>query len=218
MESNQNNNKKRPKIAISLRVVNAPNYNEKRDALSHDWAHFFEKINAYPIFVPNQMSDIENFLEEMKVDGIILSGGDNVGEDLERDNVEKSMIKFAITTKVPLFGVCRGMQAINKFFEGEINKSETSNHVGKPHEVEISHPVSEIIQNKMIQVNSFHNNIIQKDMLGLGLKPFAICQEDQTIEGFYHDTHQISGVMWHPEREQNENNILIVKNFLKQLN
>ena len=35
--------KTKPTIGISLRVVTASNYDEKRDALSHDWIKFFEK-------------------------------------------------------------------------------------------------------------------------------------------------------------------------------
>lgn len=217
MEKKYNLNNHLPKIAISLRVVKASNYNEKRDALSQDWTDFFEKIGVFPILVPNHISNVDRFLEEMHVDGIILSGGDNIGDNLERDKTEKTLIEFAIKNKIPLFGVCRGMQVINKFFKGEVNHSKNSNHVAKSHTVEISQPVLEIVKNETVQVNSYHNNILLKNMLGSRLKSFAICKEDQTIEGFYHEEYLISGVMWHPEREQNETNILIVKNFLKKI-
>ena len=32
------------KIGITMRVVNAENYIERRDAISHDWPHFLEKL------------------------------------------------------------------------------------------------------------------------------------------------------------------------------
>ena len=75
----------KPKIAISLRIVNAANYDEKRDALSHDWPTFLEKLGFNPIFVPNSLSDVIAFLADMKVDGIVLSGGDNIGDTPQRD-------------------------------------------------------------------------------------------------------------------------------------
>ena len=75
----------RPKIGISLRVVTAQNYVEKRDALSQDWPIFLEKLNVNPIFIPNSMSNVKSYLYDMHIDGIILAGGENRGEHPERD-------------------------------------------------------------------------------------------------------------------------------------
>ena len=213
MASEKNNFKS--KIAVSLRIVEASNYKEKRDALSHDWVEFFEKIGVFPLFVPNNIRDVEGFLTEMKVDGIILSGGDNVGDDLDRDRTERELIQFSINSKTPLFGVCRGMQAINKFFNGEVIVSKDRNHVSKTHSVKINNMNSKIMNNSNLSVNSFHNNLIFKEGIGKGLTTFAISKDDETVEGFFHKEYPISGVMWHPEREQNKENILIVKEFLK---
>ena len=77
------------KIGITSRIVNASNYDEQRDALSQDWPPFLEKINLTPIFIPNSLDDTIKFLDEIEVDGFILSGGDNVGENPLRDNTEK---------------------------------------------------------------------------------------------------------------------------------
>ena len=61
------------KIGITFRIVKAINYDESRDALSHDWPKFLEKISALPIWIPNSLSNLESFLKELKFDGIILS-------------------------------------------------------------------------------------------------------------------------------------------------
>ena len=34
--------------------------------------------------------------------------------------------------------------------------------------------------------------------------------EDKTIEGFFHNKFLITGVMWHPEREQNLENLTML--------
>ena len=47
---------KKRKIGISQRITNAQNYVEKRDAISHDWAKFLEKIDLMPVFIPNSAS------------------------------------------------------------------------------------------------------------------------------------------------------------------
>ena len=39
------------------------------------------------------------FLEEIKLDGLILSGGDNIGDDLERDTTEKKNYIFCFNKK-----------------------------------------------------------------------------------------------------------------------
>ena len=37
----------KPKIGISLRVVQAPNYDETRDALSQDWPSLLEELGFF---------------------------------------------------------------------------------------------------------------------------------------------------------------------------
>ena len=69
---------KKMKIGISQRIVNEQNYVEKRDALSHDWTNFLEEINLIPVFIPNSLSDTTSFLESFGLNGMILSGGDNL--------------------------------------------------------------------------------------------------------------------------------------------
>ena len=76
----------KPKIGISLRITNAQNYVEKRDSISHDWPVFLEQLGFSPLLIPNTISDIPTFLDEMKISGLILSGGDNIGDDEKRDD------------------------------------------------------------------------------------------------------------------------------------
>lgn len=195
----------KPKIGLSLRVVNAQNYNEKRDALSQDWPIFLEKLNINPIFIPNTLSDVKSYLNDMKIDGLILSGGDNVGDYPERDNTEKNLLDYAIQNKIPVLGVCRGMQIINDYFGGSIEKSQNLQHVRNNHLVEITNSNFESSFNSnSILVNSFHYNLIRKNAIGKDLKPFAIVKSDETVEGFFHTDLPIFGVMWHPERDQNK--------------
>lgn len=200
------------KIGISSRIVKSTNYNEKRDAISHDWPPFLEKINSNMVFIPNTLTHVEDFLNDFCINAIILSGGDDIGDDLERDVTEKKILDFAIKNKIPLFGVCRGMQVINKYFGGYLEKNYTSFHVGTPHDVDLINQNLKLKLNKnSLMVNSFHNNIITTSTLGKELEPFAITKKDQTIEGFFHKTLPIVGVMWHPERDPTHENQLILK-------
>lgn len=200
------------RIGISLRIVESTNYLEKRDALSHDWPPLIEKLGALPIFIPNTLTKLEEFLEDVKLDGLILSGGDDVGKNPERDLCEKKIIDFGIKHKIPIFGVCRGMQAINNYFNGKVETLTNSKHVKKPHSVNIVNSnFSSLLKADSIKVNSYHNNIIKQNILGNELEPFALSLDDETIEGFFHRKFPIAGVMWHPEREQNHNNQIILR-------
>ena len=207
------------KIGITLRVEHVGKYNEKRDAISHDWVKFLEISNAFPIFIPNTLKDTKYFLKTMNLDGIILSGGDNKGDDIERDNTEKEIIELSIKEKIPILGICRGMQVLNDFFGGSIVLSNNSEHVAKHHEIELIDTNSkEIFQTEKIKVNSFHNNLIKKETLGDDLCVFAISGTDNTVEGFYHKNLPIIGVMWHPEREQNsQNELKLINSFYDKL-
>jgi len=89
----------KPQIAISLRIVKAENYDETRDALSHDWPKLLEELGLVPIYIPNKLSDIMKYLSNFQINGIILSGGDNLGKDPERDDTEKELLQHAISKK-----------------------------------------------------------------------------------------------------------------------
>lgn len=196
--------KKILKVGISLRVENFEKYNEKRDVISQDWIKFCNGANLIPILIPNTLENTKKFLDEIKPDLLIFSGGDNIGEDPERDKTEIDMIEFAIKNKIPSLGVCRGMQFFNKYFGGEIEHGMNKDHVKTRHKIKITDKkLSTLLEKNESDVNSFHENLLSSKILGKGLMSFGIAEKDKTVEAFYHEKYPIIGVMWHPERESN---------------
>ena len=208
----------RPNIGISLRITNAKDYDEKRDSLSHDWVEFLESINIIPILIPNSISNVDDYLKNLHLDGLILSGGDNIGDDKKRDDTETKIIKFGIMNKLPIFGVCRGMQIINNFFNGTIEKTSSMNHVNNSHSIQIHNENFIRFLDNSITVNSFHQNLINKNNIGTDLEIFATSEIDKTIEGFYHRNYPIIGVMWHPERLKNQESQKIISKIFHEKN
>jgi gamma-glutamyl-gamma-aminobutyrate hydrolase PuuD len=196
--------KNKKKVGISLRVENIKKYNEKRDAISQDWIKFCNSAGLIPILIPNNLKNTKEFLKSIDVDMLIFSGGDNIGDNIERDKTEKNMMEFAIKNKIPSLGVCRGMQFFNKFFGGKIYHDMNKSHVKTRHKIKIiDKKIEKILCLKLNTVNSFHENILKLNIISKELQPFAIDDNDNSIEAFYHKKYPIVGVMWHPERENN---------------
>jgi len=184
--------------------MNIEKFDEKRDAISHDWIDFLQKLEILPIIIPNKLKDIDEYISTLNLDGIILSGGDNIGEFPERDKTEIRIIDYSTKNNIPILGVCRGMQLINEFFNGKNIKSDNLNHVGKYHDVKVKNSNFKDMLGEELEVNSFHNNLIKKEDVGQELEIFAESEEDSTIEGYFHKRYPIIGVMWHPERDQEQ--------------
>ena len=117
---------------------------------------------------------------------------------------EIKIIDYSTRNNIPILGVCRGMQLINEFFNGKNIKSDNLNHVGKYHHVKVKNSNFKDMLGEKLEVNSFHNNLIKKEDVGQELEIFAESEEDSTIEGYFHKIHPIIGVMWHPERDQEQ--------------
>lgn len=202
---------KKPIIGISTRIVEPKNYSEKRDAISHDLIKILDQLNFNPILIPNTLSNTKNFLEQLDFSGFIISGGDNIGDFPQRDKTEKIILEYSLTKKLPMLGICRGMQIINNFFGGKIEVNKLKNHVNTNHSLRIVNKKFEIIFKKnSIHVNSYHNNLIQLKNLGEDLIPFAVYDSD-SVEGYFHKALSIYGVMWHPERSPNTESISLIK-------
>ena len=110
------------------------------------------------------------------------------------------------------------MQLINNFFGGSIIQNNNNKHVGTNHPIKIlDSNISSVLKTNSIVVNSYHNNLITKDVLAPSLSSIAIDETDNSIECLIHEKYPILGVMWHPERNPDENNKTILQYFFKEL-
>lgn len=205
------------KIAITQRLTENQDYYEIRDSLDVKWAKLFKELNFLPVILPTGYNFEEYFLQ-LKIEGIILSGGNDLSclsfnkLSEKRDLFEKKLIKFAIKQEIPVFGVCRGMQIIADYFGSSFDKVD--NHTKTRHALKISD--NSVYKNELLNlktVNSFHNYAIKN--ISNELKISARNKED-IIEAIEHKKYKIFGQMWHPERETpfvNEELKLIEKIF-----
>jgi|TARA_B100000315_G_scaffold80972_1_gene74239 putative glutamine amidotransferase len=199
------NNKLR--IGITMRIVNAGSYIETRDAIAHDWLLFFNQVfpDSKWMPIPNMGEQVINYLRGWDLNCIIISGGNDLGCEPVRDTTEMCLLDHAIKNSIPVFGVCRGLQLLQKYFGGEIERCPVDIHVAETHKVDINGDILPIKPVKeSITVNSYHEWGIKEGALSKELDAFAI-SEDSYVEGVIGKNHRILAVQWHPERNDSVN-------------
>ncbi len=163
---------------------------------------------------------VAKYLPEIDTDydGLILCGGNDIdparyGEsvngsvniDYSRDEVEFQLLQAFLDAGKPIMGVCRGSQLINIFFGGTLdqNIANAAAHSSFS-DYDLIHPVTAVqgsICDKLygteFVVNSFHHQAIKK--LGSGLT-VTMMSNDGVVEGIAHESYNLFGVQWHPER------------------
>lgn len=192
------------KILVSMRICENQSYHEVRDAVSHDWLTLFNKLEVLPILIPNNCTNIEQYFDITGIRGLLLTGGNNVADEssifsLQRDKVEEELLKVAISKKIPIFGVCRGLQMINQYFGGKISKINPEIHVNRFHKIQFTESYLKFSTGDEMLVNSYHDFGIYHSDLSKELIPFAISEEG-LVEGARHHSHNIIAIQWHPER------------------
>ncbi|WP_394128841.1 gamma-glutamyl-gamma-aminobutyrate hydrolase family protein [Shewanella maritima] len=188
------------RIGISLRSSHATHYHEHRDALARDWYALFAQFKSdfTWIMLPNIGHDIEAYIKQWQLDGIILSGGDDIGAEPIRDTTEEHLINYCIDNQLPLLGICRGAQLIALHYGCKLTHIDTKDHVNSRHQFATT--TLPWAASQLLNVNSYHSCAVQLP-LPPPLNTFATVE--QVAEGFIHRTAPIVGIMWHPERENN---------------
>lgn len=175
-------------------------YSGHIDFIDHYWLNYFEKKNINYCLIPNIKKLSVKLLN--KVDLLIIPGGNNVSNILKtsrmRNNIENKLINICLKKDIPILGVCRGAQLINKNFGGKISKIK--NHMRTRHNIFFTK--DSIIKKRILNVNSFHNDGIKNEHLSIKLNTLAN-DKDKNIEMFISENKKIIGTMWHPEREKN---------------
>jgi len=189
------------KIAISQRVEHISAYQEYRDCLDQEWLVLLEKLGFIVLPIPNKLSDPSAWLMHNHIEGIILSGGNDLscfegGSNISetRDQLELALLNWSEKMQIPVIGICRGMQLINFRQKGGFVK--VKGHVACEHELE----KTDGLFSGYVAVNSYHDWAISEDQLGEQLVLLAK-SKDSVVEAIKHQYLPWLGIMWHPERK-----------------
>lgn len=195
-------------ILYTQRVEVVEAYQETRDCADRRVPEFLQACGFLPVPVPNRVELIEDYLRELKPGGIFLTGGNNLvsygGISSERDTVDALFIEHALRQRLPVFGICRGMQSILDYFQVPLQK--VSGHVAIAHVIQY--------MGNMCKVNSYHTMAARVETVTAPLKVIGSSADD-VVEAVLHVHAPIKGIMWHPERMHpfSQDDIKIVNEF-----
>jgi gamma-glutamyl-gamma-aminobutyrate hydrolase PuuD len=176
-------------VAVSQRVDVLPERGEKRDALDQRLVAFLAISGHVPVPVPNALGGaIREWLAVVHPAAVVLSGGNDIGQCVERDQTESALLTYAQERLLPVLGICRGMQMLAHW-------SGTGLRPVRGHG-KTRHRLTGVIAG---EVNSYHS-------FSLATCPgdFEVISrsEDEEIEAIRHQSLPWEGWMWHPEREE----------------
>ena len=178
-------------VAVSQRVDFVLKRDEIRDAVDQRLLQFIMRCGGIPIPVPNILSDIDyfnNWFNVVNPDAIILSGGNDLGACLKRDQTEYRLLDYAEKNDLPVLGICRGMQMMG--VRAGVQLKPVEKHIN------VRHSLTGHLSG---QVNSYHALSLSE------LPPNFVAlaySEDGEIEAMSHKDRPWEGWMWHPEREK----------------
>jgi len=145
-------------------------------------------------------------IEVMKPDYILVSPGP---KDPANSGISTLIIK-TFYKKIPILGVCLGMQCINEAFGGITVRSFQPMH-GKTSMIE--HNNIGIFKGMPLPFRAarYHSLMVK---LNESLLAVTARTTDGTIMGLSHDIYPLHGVQFHPESFLTENGRILVDNFL----
>jgi len=194
--------------------------------VSNNYVKSIRMAGGLPVLLPvcEDQDAVEDYIKGL--DGLLLTGGEDIsplvyGENPikevnyfshARDSFEMALFKCALDKKVPVLGICRGMQIMNTSLGGSLYQDifcQVKNSLGHfPEQLpvdELFHTVKidkksrlhKIFSEEEIKVNSYHHQSVKKVADSFNVTALST---DGIIEAIEHKNENFAiAVQWHPE-------------------
>src|SRR6266403_1834304 len=161
------------------------------DSFVHMLADYFRQVGATVTVVRHIHA--QEMLKQNGWDLLVLSPGPGRPEDFA---ISKT-IAAALDKKLPIFGVCLGVQAIGEYFGGQLGQLGQPAH-GRPSRIQVRG--GRLMQNlpNEIVIGRYHSLYVECDSMPDVLNVTA-STEDGVAMAIEHKTLAVGGVQFHPE-------------------
>ena len=194
----------------------------KLTALTLSSDRYFPRYGAFIEEADGNPERIQFVNDLEKYDVLVLSGGGDMGiksgaygtqtEDLlidgvkdDRDELELALLRKAEEIKMPVLGICRGLQVMNVYLKGTLwpdidqggfdGAMHRDGEGGEPPVGDIPHWTE--MEGKEFEVTSHHHQGVRE----LGEDLIILSKSsDGMIEAVKHESLSWFAVQWHPER------------------
>jgi anthranilate synthase len=165
---------------------------DHEDSFVHTLANYFRQTGANVSTVRSPVP--EDLFDRLKPDLVVLSPGPGTPKDFDT----AATIRKARERRLPIFGVCLGLQALAEAYGGELRQLAVPMH-GKPSRIKVSKPG--IVFSglpKEVTVGRYHSIFADPARLPADFEVTAE-SEDGTIMAFEHRKEPVAAVQFHPE-------------------
>src|SRR6185312_1808179 len=161
------------------------------DSFVHMLADYFRQVGASVTVV--RYVHAQAMLKQRTWDLLVLSPGPGRPEDFGI----KGTIETALDKKLPIFGVCLGVQAIGEYFGGRLGQLSQPAH-GRPSPVKVRGGC--LMQNlpEEIVVGRYHSLYVEGDSMP-GELVVTAATDDGVAMAIEHRALPVAGVQFHPE-------------------
>jgi anthranilate synthase len=164
---------------------------DHEDSFVHMLADYFRQVGA-TVSVTRHTHALE-LLKTEKYDLLVLSPGPGRPEDF---GISK-FIGAALEKKLPVFGVCLGVQAIGEYFGGKLGQLQLPAH-GRPSRVQVRGGMLMGNLPNEVVIGRYHSLYVERDGMPDVLQITA-STEDGIAMAIEHKTLPVGGVQFHPE-------------------
>ncbi|MEJ2154600.1 MAG: aminodeoxychorismate/anthranilate synthase component II [Desulfobacteraceae bacterium] len=180
------------------------------DSFTYNLVQMFRQYPLEVMVFRSDQVDLDQ-VDDLNPDYILISPGP---KDPVHAGFSMPLIK-AWYRRVPILGVCLGMQCINEVFHGRTVRSPKPRH-GKTSA--IHHDARGLFRDapSPFQAARYHSLMIEPNPAALqGELTITARTKDQVIMGISHRRYPLHGVQFHPESFLTHHGFTIIENFLK---
>lgn len=178
------------------------------DSFTYNLVHLIGELGVDMEVVRNDKMAVSEALS-MDAEGIILSPGPCTPNEA---GICLELIQKA-NGRLPIFGVCLGMQAIGQAYGGNVIRANRLMH-GKMSAVE--HDGTGIFETipSPFQATRYHSLVVEEASFPNSLTVTAKT-DDGSLMGLSHTSHPVHGVQFHPESIASEHGDTLLRNFIR---